>query len=113
MRVSGDAFSIPAAHRAYDRTLCAGGAQRQMSRIDSFFVQHPGMLIVTSLHAPSQQTTRTDQKRRDNVTEDRCAKQTHESEFEWPVVVHGANQNYFLDAIRIIERARRGYSAAV
>src|SRR5215211_1817359 len=101
MRVSGDAFSIPTTHGADDRALRARRAQRQMPRVNSSFIQYPRVSIVNSFHAPSQQATRSDQKRRNNVAKNRRTKQTHKRKLERPVVVHWPNQDQLLNSVGI------------
>src|SRR6185369_16033928 len=113
MRVSGDAFSIPAAYRANDRAMRARGAQRQMSGLNSALVEHPRVTIVNSLHASSQQATRSDQEWRNDVAKHRRAEQTHERKPERAVVVHCADEDQLFNSLGIVERARCSDSTAV
>src|SRR5258705_8094724 len=113
MRVARNSLRIPPSHRANDGPLRTGSTQRQVSRINPFFIEDPCVSVVAPFHAHAQQSPRANQQRRHHVSNHPRTKDSHELEVQRLVVVDRTDKNQSLNSFGIVQRKGRSHSAAI
>src|SRR6266487_1287604 len=103
MRLTLNTISIPPTDCTHYGPVRTPGSQGTVTGINSSLVHDPGMAIVNSFHTASKQAARTHQKWRDDIANNRRAKETHEQEFGWRIVSHCSYQHQFFNSRCVVK----------